>query len=146
MRASSLLFFLFLFVQITAIHTYAASVEFVNLNPPRTVQVDLADTPSKAERGLMFRNSLPEGSGMWFIFPDDLERVFWMKNVGFSLDIVFIDKNYVIKKIERMVPPCVKEPCPRYYSNAPVRYVLEVPGGYCGKMGVKEGQKVEYKP
>lgn len=81
---------------------------------------------------------------MWFLFGEDSEKVFWMKNVTFPLDMIFIDASFVIRKIIRMVPPCIQEPCPRYYSGAPVRYVLEVPGGYCGSKGVKEGQKVEY--
>ena len=80
---------------------------------------------------------------MWFIFSDDAERVFWMKNVTFPLDMIFIDKSFAIRKIIRMVPPCIQEPCPRYYSGVPVRYALEVPGGYCDRKGVKEGQKVE---
>ncbi|MBF0292239.1 MAG: DUF192 domain-containing protein [Nitrospinae bacterium] len=106
--------------------------------------MEVADTPSKAERGLMFRKKLDDGTGMWFIFSDDAERVFWMKNVSFPLDMIFIDKNFSIRRIVKMVPPCIQEPCPRYYSEAPVRYVLEVPGGYCERKGVKKGQKVEY--
>lgn len=135
---------IFVSITIQSSSSFAETVRFIGVNPSLEVKVELADTQSKAERGLMFRKDIPEGAGMWFVFRDDAERVFWMKNVIFPLDMIFIDKGFVIRKIEKTVPPCVHEPCPRYYSGVPVRYVLEVPGGYCERKGVKEGQKVEY--
>lgn len=135
---------IFISITILSSPSFAETIRFIGINPSLEVKVELADTQPKAERGLMFRKAIPEGTGMWFVFRDDAERVFWMKNVIFPLDMIFIDKSFVIRKIEKTVPPCVHEPCPRYYSGVPVRYVLEVPGGYCERKGVKEGQKVEY--
>lgn len=140
----SLITLILIHISILPNSSFAETVRFVGANPALEVKVELADTQSKAERGLMFRKDMPEGTGMWFIFGDDAERVFWMKNVIFPLDMIFIDKSFVIRKIEKMAPPCVHDPCPRYYSGGPARYVLEVPGGYCGRKGVREGQKVEY--
>ena len=138
--------FIFLFLSMTVFPgaSFAETIRFIGPAVSPEVKVELADTPSKAERGLMFRKDIPEGTGMWFVFSEDAERVFWMKNVIFPLDLIFIDKGFVIRKIAKTVLPCVQEPCPRYYSDAPVRYVLEVRGGYCDRNGVKEGQKVEY--
>jgi hypothetical protein len=134
----------FLYTLAIPIPSFAATIRFIGPALSPEVSVELADTPSKAELGLMHRKGLPEGTGMWFIFGEDAEKVFWMKNVIFPLDIIFIDKNFEIRKIAKMVPPCIQEPCPRYYSGSPARYVLEVPGGYCERKGVKEGQKVKY--
>jgi len=44
------------------------------------VVVEVADTPHLRNRGLMFRESIPENSGMLFSFPDNSQRSFWMKN------------------------------------------------------------------
>lgn len=144
MKLSIVLIILFLSIAVFPVSSFAETVSIIGPTPVPQVKVELADTPSKAELGLMYRKGLPEGDGMWFIFGEDAERAFWMKNVIFPLDIIFIDKNFSILKIAKMVPPCIQEPCPRYYSSAPARYVLEVPGGYCERKGVKEGQKVKY--
>jgi hypothetical protein len=138
------LIFLSLSTALLAIPSFAQTARIIGPTPTPQVKLELADTPAKAERGLMFRKDIPEGTGMWFIFAEDAERVFWMKNVSFPLDMLFIDASFTIRKIIKMVPPCIREPCPRYYSGTPVRYVLEVPGGYCQRRDVKEGQKVEY--
>jgi len=111
-----------------------------------SVKVEVADTPEKQTVGLMYRASLAEDRGMWFIFPDEQERVFWMKNVKFPIDIIFVDGEYKIKTIWKSVPPCVSEPCPTYHSGAAVRYVLEVVSGFCERHGVRENQLVTYKP
>lgn len=123
----------------------AATVSLVEADDPVTVTVELATTPGQWARGLMFRERLSPGSGMFFIFPRDEHRTFWMKNVRFPLDIIFLDSDYVIRKIYRSASPCAAEPCERYHSGVPARYVLEAPGGFCVRYGAREGQKVEFK-
>jgi len=122
------------------------AVDFVDTTPKRTVKVEVADTREKTELGLMYRANLPEGRGMWFVFPVERRLFFWMKNVSFPIDIIFLDANHNIRKIWNSVPPCEKEPCPVYPSAGPAKYALEVPAGYCEKYGVKENQKVKYHP
>jgi len=108
----------------------------------RAVTVEVADTPQKRTLGLMYRRPLTEDRGMWFVFPQEEALVFWMKNVSFPIDIIFIDKSLTIRYIWKSVPPCASEPCPRYPSNAPAQYVLEVISGFCEKYGIRENQKV----
>lgn len=112
----------------------------------KPVTVEVADTPTKRTLGLMFRKSLENGKGMWFVFPDEKELVFWMKNVSFPIDIVFIDSRLFIRKIHRSVPPCLSGACATYSSGAKALYALEVPSGYCQKHGILENQKVIYRP
>jgi hypothetical protein len=83
---------------------------------------------------------------MWFIFNDDRPRAFWMKNVRFPIDIIFIDKNLYIRKIVGSAVPCASEPCDTYLSGHKARYVLETPAGYCERNGVKENQRVIFRP
>ncbi|MDH5678347.1 MAG: DUF192 domain-containing protein [Nitrospinota bacterium] len=111
-----------------------------------SVTVEVANTPAQRNRGLMFRPSLKEGQGMWFIFPYEMELAFWMKNVRFPIDIIFIDSKFHIRTIHKSVPPCRTETCASYFSRGKVQYVLEVQSGFCEKNGIRENQKVEYKP
>lgn len=94
----------------------------------------------------MFRESLGPDRGMWFIFPDDKPRVFWMKNVRFPIDIIFIDKDMYIRRIVSSASPCLSEPCEKHMSGHKVRYVLEAPAGFCDNNGVKENQRVIFRP
>jgi len=68
--------------------------------------------------GLMFQEELPYDEGMLFVFDDSKKRSFWMSNMQFSLDIIWIDSQVNIVHIEKNVPPCNNtEPktCPRNF-------------------------------
>lgn len=123
-----------------------ASVSFTEANRAKKIKVEIAKTESERARGLMFRASLAENQGMWFDFPDDKVRVFWMKNVRFPIDIIFIDKDFFIRKIWNSAPPCYAVPCPRYFSGSKVRYALEAPAGFCESNGIKEKQRIIFRP
>ena len=55
-------------------------------------QLDLAETPERRAKGLMYRKFLPADGGMLFIWPNTALRLFWMKNTPLSLDILFFDE------------------------------------------------------
>lgn len=121
------------------------TVTFTDISgPSRTITVEKAVTSTEKAKGLMYRDSLKENHGMLFFFSTDSNLSFWMKNVTFSIDILFLDSDFVIGKIHHNAPPCVNDPCPLYSSGFKARYALEVIGGFCEKYGVTEGQKVEY--
>jgi len=128
-----------------AVTARAATVTFPGAGL-KTIKVEIARSTSEQARGLMFRESLEPDSGMWFVFTDDKQRVFWMKNVRFPIDIIFIDKDMYIRKIIGSALPCLSEPCARYSSGYKVRYVLEAPAGYCQRNAVKEKQRVIFRP
>lgn len=117
---------------------------YVSLNNLVRINVEIADTPAEWERGLMFRESLPKNLGMLFIFPDSAVRTFWMKNVLIPLDIYFIDAEGIIVKIEKRLPPCQADPCLTYSSESPVKYVLEVNGGFSEEYMIKRWNKVKF--
>ncbi len=64
-----------------------------------TVQV--ADTDHRRADGLMFQEELPFDEGMLFVFDDSKKRSFWMSNMQFSLDIIWIDSQGNIVHIEK---------------------------------------------
>ncbi|MBC8495201.1 DUF192 domain-containing protein [archaeon] len=105
------------------------------------IDVEIADSFSVQMQGLMYREELGEYSGMLFIFPDEIERTFWMKNTLIPLDMIFIDSNMKIVKIVQ-AKPCIKDPCEHYPSERAAMYVLEVNKGFSESHGIKEGNIV----
>lgn len=106
------------------------------------LKVEPADTPEKRMKGLMFRKTLPEGQGMWFIFDSDTLHPFWMENTYISLDIIFVDNKNKIVSISRNTQPLSRKPI---FPQKPYRYVLEVPAGFAAKYGLKKGDRVGLK-
>lgn len=111
-----------------------------------TFIVEVPLTQEGFAQGLMFRESLDDNKGMLFAFDSSSPKSFWMKNTLIPLDIIFIDENFVIKRIHHAVP-CVEEPCPRYISGVPVQYVLELQGNLTIENNIKEGNalKIEFE-
>lgn len=98
----------------------------------KTFQVEVADTPSRRMRGLSFRESLPAGNGMLFVFPFAAKNGFWMKDMNFALDFIWMSDGKVVS-IDRNIPPPAKgtslTALPIYYPASPVMYVLELNAG-----------------
>jgi len=109
------------------------------------IKAEVAKSFRQQRRGLMYRERLEVGEGMLFIFNKPLTPVFWMKNTLIPLDMIFIGDDLFIKHIEQKVPPCLPdETCKLYSPPEPVRYVLEVPGGYCKLFGVNKDDTMEF--
>lgn len=106
-----------------------------------TLDIEIADTDSARERGLMQRASLPENSGMLFIFPREEERSFWMANTPLSLDIIFADADSQIVSIAKYTRPHSQESVP---SGEPAQFVLEMPAGFADSYGVVEGDRLTW--
>jgi hypothetical protein len=102
------------------------------------VKVELADTPEKRERGLMFRKELPDGQGMLFLFDEEGEHSFWMKDTLIPLDLIFVDSTGKVTGIVARARPLTLEP----RSGGTSRMVLEVPGGWAAANGVRVGDRM----
>jgi len=109
--------------------------------------VQLADTEHRRADGLMFQEELPYDEGMLFIFDNSEKRTFWMSNMLFSLDIIWIDSQRNVVHIDNSVPPCdttETKACPRYDSGGKeVKYVLEVTAGFVDKFNITEDSQFE---
>lgn len=108
------------------------------------INVEYAKTSQKLNEGLMNRSSLAKNSGMFFIFPDEKYRNFWMKNTLIPLDIIFISSGGQINEIATL-KPCQKdaEYCPTYNSKNPAQYVIEVNAGFSQNNKIAEGDILE---
>ena len=109
-----------------------------------TVAVELADTPSERERGLMGRRSLDADAGMVFVFPEPVSGGFWMKDTLIPLSIAFYDQDGRILRILDM-EPCRQDPCPVYEPGVTYRGALEVNRGAFRRWGVLEGDRLRLK-
>jgi uncharacterized membrane protein (UPF0127 family) len=105
-----------------------------------TVRVAVADTPESRARGLGGRAGLAADEGMLFVFLADGKYAFWMKDMRFSLDILWLSsEGKVVSLVERVSPSTY----PRdFVPDVPARYVLELPAGYVGVHAVRLGDTV----
>ena len=105
------------------------------------ITAEVARTTFSRSRGLMFRENLAEGCGMIFVFSQEAKHPFWMKNVSFPLDLVFINHNLVVVDLLRALP-CEGDLCIHYRPSEPAAYVLEVNAGTFGAEVI--GSKVTF--
>lgn len=109
----------------------------------KKVYLEVADNDYKRTKGLMNHSELNYQQGMLFIFDDINQVYFWMKNVNYPLDMVFLKNNQIVN-IYSGVPTCKNQVCPLYPSVYPVNKVIELKSGFCKKYNVKIGQKVVF--
>jgi uncharacterized protein len=102
--------------------------------------VEIADTTPLRTRGLMWRNDLPDGTGMLFIFPTEVVQSFWMRNTLIPLDLLFIDKRGQVVGVVQWAEPRTLN---SRTVGKPSLYVLEVPAGWTSRNGVRTGSSVE---
>jgi uncharacterized membrane protein (UPF0127 family) len=104
------------------------------------LQAEIADTPEKQSKGLSNLQSLPENSGMLFVFAMESIIPFWMKDTFIPLSIAFIGKDGVIHEIQDMQPQTLDY----HLAQAPFLYALEVNQGWFQRHNVKPGDRVEF--
>lgn len=111
----------------------------------REIQLEVVNTPSQQQKGLMFRPPLNDDRGMLFPFTPARPVAFWMKNTPSPLDIIFLLDGEV-KAIARNAMICKTDPCPIYPANGVVAdNVLEVRAGLTQELGLKEGDRINVK-
>jgi hypothetical protein len=106
------------------------------------VNVEVADTEALRTLGLSNRRYLGDYDGMLFVFDENVNIPFWMKDTFINLDIIFIDEKGFIVDIKENNEPCSDSYCPQILSSEEYRYVLEVNGEFAKINGIKEGQSV----
>lgn len=103
------------------------------------VNVMLAQTPAEQERGLGGRPGLAQDEGMLFVFPRDGQYKFWMKDMSFAIDMLWIDASGRVIYIQPAVSP---DTYPQTFGpDAPARYVLELPADYARAHGIALGAR-----
>jgi len=106
------------------------------------VNVEVVSAKKDVERGLQGRKGVGHNRGMLFVFDHDDRYRFWMKDMKFPIDIIWLDRQDRIVAIGENVPPCLADPCPVYRPPADARYVLEVSAGFSRAHDMKPGGHV----
>lgn len=104
-----------------------------------TVLAEVAATAEERSEGLMYRDEVPDGTGMLFVFPDNQIRSFWMANTYVPLDIAFFDPSFRVVDILQMQPLVTES----YVSRAPAMYGLEVRQHWFAEHGIGVGTQAE---
>jgi len=106
------------------------------------IDAELADTPARQQRGLSGRASLPAGQGMLFVYEAPELRGFWMPDMRFDIDILWIREGRIVH-IESEVPHAEAGPLPVYRPTEPADLVLEVAAGTARRLGWRVGDAVQ---
>ena len=115
---------------------------FKNDSLIQTIEVEFAKNDEERALGLMYRSSMDEHQGMWFIFPEEAPRSFYMRNTEIPLDIIYLDKDKKVVSIAKNARPYDETSLP---SERPAMYVLEINGGLSDKWGIEKGDRMEVK-
>ncbi len=104
--------------------------------------LDIADTAPLREQGLSYRTSLAPQTGMLFVFNSPGVLKFWMKDMNFPLDIIWLDADKKIVHIEYGLSPSTY---PRSFGpEIPTQYVIELRSGDVERNGVRIGDKINF--
>jgi len=107
-----------------------------------------AITPTDRTLGLSGRSSMPRDSGMLFVFETEGKFEFWMKDMEFPLDLIWIDSDCYITDITINAPPADNDSdvsdIISYGPRSQAQYVLEINGGLVETLGIQEGEPVAF--
>lgn len=127
----------------------------LNARAPRVViggdsiVVDIADEEHEQVQGLSGRSGLAPNRGMLFVYPQPSRPGFWMKDMRFDIDIVWIGEDEGQTSISAVLPYLTPQTYPQVFAPPedipPVRYVLEVPAGTVDRLSWQVGDLVQIK-
>ncbi len=108
------------------------------------INVEIVDTLAKQARGLSGREGLAEDAGMLFIFSQPSTQNFWMKDMKFPIDIIWISGDRVVGFVESVPPPIggSENNLTIYSSPENVDKVLEINAGLVKKWNIKVGDQI----
>jgi uncharacterized protein len=109
-----------------------------------TLLADLSITYEQILLGLSNKSSIKENEGMLFVLNPSSRRGFWMKDMKFPIDVIWLNENKEIVHIKKSLEPCVTN-CPVYYPDRESKYVLETVAGFADKQNLKVGDKVFFE-
>ena len=105
------------------------------------IDIEIADDDPQREKGLMYRRFMDPLKVMLFIFEEEEERSFWMKNTYIALDILYLDGE---KKILTIRDNTLPESTASIPSDLPAKYVVEVNAGFCAQYAILPGGYITF--
>ena len=143
---ASVLFLLFSFITEGAL-AQELSYAHANVITPKgvSIPVEVSDTPEKRSLGLGKRDKLENGWGMLFVFEKRIPHSFWMKNMRFPIDIIWLDYQRIVELAENVPPPQEGESPKVMEPSLPSNFVLEIESGRARALELKVGQNLSYQ-
>ncbi len=108
----------------------------------KVFNVEVADTKMLLEKGLSGHAPLGQYEGMFFVFQDSNKHGFWMKDMLFSIDIIWIDENLKVVHIEKSVSPQTYPTV--FFPTVPARFVLEISAGEAQRLSLDIGDTAQF--
>ena len=131
-------------LNVTSNSSFSTTISSYNSNTSDVQPLSLIIASTSAEQGLGLggRSSLPAGEGMLFIFSAPGNYGFWMKDMRFPIDMIWMDSNFIVTHIEQNVSP---DTYPQsMYPGVDSLYVLEVNAGYAQKNNLSAGETLDF--
>ena len=108
----------------------------------------MALTNEQQVKGLSVKDHLKENEGMLFVYEQPTRQGFWMKDMKFPIDIIWLDSNGTVVHVEYNLQPCIMAfafICPSYIPDKDSLYVLETVAGFSKKHSIKVGTNVDFQ-
>ena len=103
----------------------------------KELQAEVADSAAERITGLSGRKCIGENQAMLFVFEQPGQKGIWMKDMKFPIDIIWLDENHKVVKVQSNVSP---DTYPAQFSNEEAaKYVLELKAGQADKLGIRTG-------
>ena len=146
MKNKNLFSAIFVIIIFIVCYQFWTAVNFDNIKEIKiagqSIKVELASTPLEQAQGLSGRESLKENEGMLFVFDQPGKYSFWMKDMNFAIDMIWLTEDGEVVYIKKDARP---ESYPETYGpDKDAKYVLEVASGFSEKNNLKEGDRVEF--
>ncbi len=107
------------------------------------LNVWVAENEKERNRGLSYKDSMNKNEGMLFLFQEEVVPLFWMKDMNFPIDIIWISSQKEVVEITEKIYP---ETYPQTFSpSIPIKYVIEVNAGWSSEKEIKKGDKLYYE-
>jgi uncharacterized protein len=112
--------------------------------PTASIAAEVAKTPQQREMGLSGRACIKSDEGMLFVFDHPGLYPFWMKDMKFSIDMIWMDANHRIVKIQSNVAPTTYPQ--NFVNTTPAQYVLEIQAGQAQALNLVIGSSLQFNP
>ena len=125
------------------VQDYAHAI--VTTSSGKEISVEVADTVEKRSLGLGKRSGLENGWGMLFVFEIRKQHRFWMKDMHFPLDIIWLDNHRIVHILRNVQPVKPGKNPPLMTPPVAGNFVLEIDAGYAAELKLQIGQRLKYQ-
>jgi len=111
-----------------------------------SLAADLALTSEQKEKCISVKDKLRENEAMLFVFEESAKHSFWMKDMKFPIDIMWLDSDGKVVHVEKRLEPCISVfTCTSYSPSRDSQFVLETVAGFTQRHNVSVGTDIGFE-